>query len=173
MKFPTLFLSALLLMVGTHTPAQTADDSGADTPPPAGETVIYSDKLASDQVTHVSVFTGNVVVIGDNFKMTCEEMTVNFTKDNKVDTIVSTGNVIINQPDRVTNCGRADYYHDDDKFVLTDQPVIHDHQNILKGTVITIFRTSQKMIVNGGRSSFTIGPGGLGAPKNATPAPAQ
>lgn len=171
MKTLLPFLSVILLLAGTSLPAQTADDAGIDAPPPPGETAIYSDKLDSDQVSHVSVFSGNVVVIGDNFRMTCQEMNVTFTKDNKVDTIVATGNVIITQPDRVTNCGRADYFRDDDKFVLTDQPVIHDHKNILRGTRITIFRTSQKMIVDGGRSNFTIGPGGLGTSKEATPAP--
>ena len=69
-----------------------------------------------------------MVVVGTNFKMTCQEMTVYFTTDNKVDTIVATGDVIITQPDRVTHCGRADYFHDEDKFILTDQPVIHDHK---------------------------------------------
>ena len=52
--------------------------------------------------------------------MTCQEMTVYFTNDNKVDTIIATGDVIITQPDRVTHCGHAEYFHDDDKFVLTE-----------------------------------------------------
>src|SRR5271156_1082060 len=135
MKSLHLFLSlcATLLLASAPLPAQTTDDTDNETPPPPGSTVITSDELHSDQQNHVSIFTGNVVVVGNQFRMTCQEMTVNFTKDNKVDTIVATGNVIINQPDRITNCGRADYFHDEDKFILTDSPTIHDHQNIIAG----------------------------------------
>jgi len=112
-RHPFLLLSVALLLAWAPLPAQMTDDSDAATPPP-GSTVITSDELHSDQQNHVSVFTGKVVVLGTNFRMTCQEMTVNFTKDNKVDTIVATGDVVITQPDRVTHCGHAVYYRDDD-----------------------------------------------------------
>jgi len=170
MKFPPLlpFLSVVLLMAWTSLPAQTMDDTNPETPPP-GATVITSDELHSDQNTHISIFTGNVVVAGANFRMTCQEMTVYFTTDNKVDRIVSTGDVIITQPDRVTHCGHAEYFHDDDKFVLTDQPVILDHKNKVSGPRITIFRTNQKMIVDGGRTTTVISNGSMGSPKTPPP----
>jgi lipopolysaccharide export system protein LptA len=110
-----------------------------------------------------------VVVVGTNFKMTCQEMTVYFTTDNKVDHIVSTGDVIITQPDRVTHCGHAEYFHDDDKFVLTDQPVILDHKDKVMGTQITIERTTQKMTVDKGRSTVILGNDSLGSPKAPPP----
>jgi lipopolysaccharide export system protein LptA len=160
------FLSLVLLMGSVPLPAQTPDDTEAP-PPPPGSTVITSDELHSDQQSHVSIFTGNVVVVGNQFRMTCQEMTVNFTKDNKVDSIVATGNVVINQPDRITNCGRADYFRDEDKFILTESPVIHDHQNIISGPKIIIYRTSQKMEIEG-RSTTVIGNDGMGTPKDST-----
>ena len=170
MKFSPLFpfLSVLLLMAWAPLPAQTADDSNTETPPP-GSTVITSDELHSDQQNHVSIFTGKVVVTGTNFRMTCQEMTVNFTKDNKVDTIVATGDVIITQPDRITHCGHAEYFHDDDKFVLTDQPVILDHKNQIIGPEITIYRTSQKLEVKGGRSTTIISNDSMGTPPAPPP----
>jgi lipopolysaccharide transport protein LptA len=170
MKFSLLFpfLSVVLLMAWAPLPAQTTDDSDTALPPP-GSTVITSDELHSDQNTHISIFTGNVVVVGTNFKMTCQEMTVYFTTDNKVDHIVSTGDVIITQPDRVTHCGHAEYFHDDDKFVLTDQPVILDHKDKVMGTQITIERTTQKMTVDKGRSTVILGNDSLGSPKAPPP----
>ena len=87
---------------------------------------------------------------------------INFTKDNKVDTIIATGDVVITQPDRITHCGRADYYHDEDKFVLTDQPRILDHKNQISGPEITIYRTTQKMEIKG-RSNVILGPDSLGS----------
>jgi lipopolysaccharide export system protein LptA len=164
---PILYI--ILLMAGIPAPGQTADDASSDVTPPTGSTVITSDELHSDQANHVSVFTGKVVVIGTNFKLTCQEMTVNFTKDNKVDTIVATGDVVITQPDRITHCGRAQYFRDEDKFVLTDQPVILDHKNQISGPQIIIYRTTQKMQVEGGRSNVILGPDSLGSPKDSTP----
>ena len=104
MKFPPLLsiLSVVLLMAWTPLPAQTTDDSDTETPPPPGATVITSDELHSDQQNHISIFTGKVVTVGTNFRMTCQEMTVYFTNDNKVNKIVATGDVIITQPDRIT-----------------------------------------------------------------------
>jgi len=100
--------------------------------------------------------------VGNQFRMTCQEMTVYFTNDNKVDHIVATGDVVITQPDRVTHCGHAEYFHDDDKFVLTDQPVILDHKDELHGTKIIIYRTTQKIETEGGRSTVVLGPGSMG-----------
>jgi len=90
-------------------------------------------------------------------------MTVYFTNDNKVDRIVSTGDVVITQPDRVTHCGHAEYLHDADTFVLTDQPVILDHKNQVTGTRITIERTTQKMTVDGGRSTVILSNDSMGS----------
>jgi lipopolysaccharide transport protein LptA len=163
------FLSIVLLMASTPLPAQTTDDSDSETPPPPGATTITSDELHSDQQTHVSVFTGNVVTLGTNFRMTCQEMTVYFTNDNKVDKIVATGDVVITQPDRVTHCGHAEYFHDTDTFVLTDQPVILDHKNEVHGTRITIERTTQKMTVDGGRSIVILGNESMGSPQPPPP----
>jgi lipopolysaccharide transport protein LptA len=179
MKFPPLFpfLSVLLFIAWAlaplPAPAQTTDDADAETPPAAGTTVITSDELHSDQQNHVSVFTGKVVAVGTNFRMTCQEMTVYFTNDNKVDKIVATGDVVITQPDRVTHCGHAEYFHDTDTFVLTDQPVILDHKNEVHGTRITIERTTQKMTVDGGRSIVILGNESMGSPQPPPPATAN
>jgi lipopolysaccharide transport protein LptA len=173
MKIFFPFLGIVLLMAWPlaplPVPAQTTDDTDTETPPPPGSTVITSEELHSDQNTHISIFTGNVVVLGTNFKMTCQEMTVYFTKDNKVDHIVSTGNVIITQPDRITHCGHAEYFHDTDTFVLTDQPVILDHKNEIHGTRITIERTTQKMTVDGGRSTVILSNDSMGTPPTPPP----
>ena len=154
-------------MAWTALPAQTTDDS--ETAPPPGATVITSDELHSDQQTHMSVFSGKVVVLGANFRMTCQEMTVFFTNDNKVNKLVATGDVVITQPDRVTHCGHAEYFHDVDTFVLTDQPVILDHKDEIHGTRITIDRTTQKMTVDGGRSKVIINDENLGPSPTAEP----
>jgi lipopolysaccharide transport protein LptA len=162
---PLLPTLAAALFVALWTPASAQVDADSmDTPAPPGSTVITSDELHSDQVAHTSIFDGKVLVVGTNFRMTCQEMTVFFTNDNKVQKIVATGDVVINQPDRVTHCGHAEYYKDNDTFVLTDSPIIHDHDNEVHGVRITIDRQTQKMTVDGGRSKVIIGNQSLGAP---------
>ena len=147
MKF--YLIPALLLLAFSPGRAQTADvDTGAVTPAP-GSTVIDSDELHMDQSTHVAVFTGNVVVTGTNFTLKCEEMTVNFDKANKIDNIVAKGDVVIVQPGRVTHSGLAIYYHDEDKFDLTDQPMINDNGKTIAAPEIIIYRGKQSMYTRG------------------------
>jgi lipopolysaccharide transport protein LptA len=171
MKRTLLLLLSILstLALGLSTPATAQTDDTEDTPPPAGSTVITSDELHSDQAAHTSIFDGKVLVVGTNFRLTCQEMTVFFTNDNKVQKIVASGDVVINQPDRVTHCGHAEYFHDQDTFVLTDTPIIHDHNNEVHGVRITIDRQTQKMTVDGGRSKVIIGNENLGAPSTNAP----
>jgi lipopolysaccharide transport protein LptA len=170
----SLFLLAAAIFATAPLRAQTPDDTaaadtsaGAETPSP-GSTIITSDELRMDQVSHVAVFTGNVVATGTNFVMKCQEMTVNFDKDGKVDTILSKGDVVVTQPGRVTHSGQAEYYREDDKFVLTDQPTIVDNKNTISAPVITIYRTKQSLYTSGGKSTVILPPGaGAGA---STPA---
>jgi lipopolysaccharide export system protein LptA len=157
MKFLPLFL--LLALAPAALRAQTADA------PPPGSTVVDSDELRIDQVARTALFTGNVVVTGDNFNMKCQEMTVYFTKDSKVDNIVAKGDVVIEQPGRVTHSGEAQYFRDDDKFVLTDQPTILDNKNQISAPEITIYRTRQSLFTKG-RTTTTI-QNAIGAPTTA------
>jgi lipopolysaccharide transport protein LptA len=155
MKSLALFVLAAALMT-TPLCAQLADDTSTDVQPPAGSTLIMSDELHSDQNTHQSVFTGKVVVVGQNFHMTCQQMTVFFTNDNKVSKIIATGDVVITQPDRVTHCGHAEYTQDNDTFVLTEEPVIYNGKTKVEGTRITINRQTQQMQTDQGRTTVTI-----------------
>jgi len=170
-----LLISVLLLTCALTAQAQTADPSGADTAP-AGSTVITADELHSDQINHVSVFNGNVLVVGSSFNLTCDEMKVLFTKDGKVDHIVASGNVVITQPGRVTRSGQCDYYREDDKFVLTDQPVIVDNKNQISAPKITIYRTNQTMVTEGKPTKVILvnggGMSGNGDSSAAAPVPA-
>jgi len=163
-----LVLLALTFWV-THPQAQSTD---ASTPPPGG-TIITSDELRVDQENHTAVFSGNVVAIGNNFNLKCQEMTVIFTKDSKIDHIVAKGEVVIEQPGRIAHCGQADYFHDEDKFVLTDQPNILDNKNEIAAPEITIFRTKQSMITSGRTKTTIVNGIGSGTPPPPASVPQQ
>jgi len=165
----SLFTFVLLLAWTTSARAQQAAGD-ADTPPP-GSTVITSDELHSDQANHTSVFTGNVMVVGTSFNLTCDEMKVLFGKDGKVDHIIASGNVVINQPGRVTHSGQVDYYREDDKFVLTDSPVIVDNKNQISAPKITIYRANQTMLTEGKPTKVILINGGIGSSTPPAPLP--
>ncbi len=174
MNFPhrvPLFTLALLLTWTVALQAQQAADTSSTDAPPPGSTVITSDELHSDQANHISVFDGNVLVTGSSFNLTCDEMKVLFSKDGKVDHIIAMGNVVINQPGRITHCGQADYYREDDKFVLTDQPVILDNKNQISAPKITIYRTNQSMVTEGKPTKVILVNGGIGTNASTPPAP--
>lgn len=166
-RLPLLVL--LLLACLPSLRAQTADSLAPETPPP-GSTIVNSDELRVDQVNHTAVFSGNVIVTGTNFNLTCEEMTVIFTKDSKIDNIVAKGSVVITQPNRVSHSGQAQYFRDEDKFVLTDQPTILDNKNQIWAPVITIFRTKQSMFTTGRTKTELVNGNGI---PNSTPSDAK
>lgn len=145
MKHRLLLLFVLAATAFGHARAQSSD---ASTPPP-GSTVITSQELRADQENHTATFSGNVLVEGTNFTMKCQEMTVIFTKDGKVDNITAKGDVVVQQPGRITHSGQAQYFREDDKFVLTDQPSILDGKNKIEAPKITIYRTTQQLVTEG------------------------
>jgi len=144
----SLLLSAFLVLVFALAGRAQVVDAGAETPAP-GSTTIDSDELHMDQVTHTAVFTGNVSVTGTNFTMKCQEMTVNFDRENKIETIVAKGDVVIVQPGRITKSGMAVYHKDSDDFVLTDQPRINDNGRLISAPKIIINRTAQSLRTEG------------------------
>jgi lipopolysaccharide export system protein LptA len=168
--FLPCLLSLALIVPFLFGQTDSGDVNGTDTAPP-GTTVITSDDLHMDQIAHTAIYTGNVVVVGTNFHMTCEEMTVYFTTANKIEHIVAQGNVVILQPGRITHCGQAVYYHDEDKFVLTDQPDILDNNNEIQAPKITIFRTTKKLVTEG-RTKTLIIDRGNGSSTNTVATPA-
>jgi len=170
MNFPlrlSLFAVLTLALSASRLPAQGVDSNAADTPPP-NSTVITSDELRMDQENHTAVFTGNVLVVGTNFNMKCQEMTVFFTKDSKVDNILSKGDVVIEQPGRISHSGQAQYFHDEDKFVLTDQPTILDNKNQISAPKIIIFRTKQSLLTEGRTKTTLIQDIGTSPPSGTT-----
>jgi lipopolysaccharide export system protein LptA len=169
MKLPHYLFLLSLLLPAVWSLSLHAQDASAPTP---GSTVITSDELHVDQENHTAIFSGKVLVVGDNFNMTCQEMTVFSTKDgtSKIDHIIAKGDVVIQQPGRIAHCGQADYFRDEDKFVLTDQPSIIDNKNQIEAPKIIIFRTTQQMVTEGRTKTKLVQGIGSGAP-SAAPAP--
>jgi lipopolysaccharide export system protein LptA len=114
--------------------ARAADDVPA--------TIITSDKseVWSNDGTEgetYGYFEGNVVVSGNNLKITCDRLditasrigdkTITVGNLEKFKYLLAVGKVRITQGDREASCGRAEVFPREDKVVLTENPVVIDH----------------------------------------------
>ena len=72
-------------------------------------TVITSDKLTFDYKQHYALFERNVVVTDPDMKLRCNELTARFDDKNKVQEILATQNVQIEQEDKIAMAGKAVY----------------------------------------------------------------
>lgn len=126
-------------------PAGTTDDIEL-----AGDlTVITSDKLEFDNLKRFALFTGNVVVSDPQMKMKADKLTVRFSEDNKLSSIVAVGRVIMSQGDRRAWAGRAEYDIASGRVQLDENPRVMRGRDMLIGDRITFFRDTQKMDCEG------------------------
>jgi lipopolysaccharide export system protein LptA len=176
MKTPRLG-AALVFMASLAAPAAVRSAE-----PP--NTVIESrglDMHSTDAET-ISVFTGNVVVTGNDMRITCDRLEVVSVRiGDKTDIIgrqenfkslIATGHVHMVQLDREASCGRAVVLPREEKVTLTDGPVVIDHGNNTVATGEPIVLLHGEYRVLGTNVRITFAPiKNLGLTKN-TPAPA-
>jgi lipopolysaccharide export system protein LptA len=155
--------------------------AGRSAEPP--NTVIESRALDmhSTDVETISVFTDNVVVTGNDLRLTCDRLEVISTrlgdptdtigKQERFKSLLATGHVHIVQADREASCGRALVLPREDKVVLTENPVVIDHSNntIATGEPIVLLRGERR--VTGENVRITLPPiKDLGFDKTPPPA---
>lgn len=99
----------------------------------------------------MSFFTGNVVVIKGEMKMTSTEMEVYFTEDKEVKEIFSKGNVRIEKEGLLALSGFARIYQQEQKVVLTENAKVWQEDNYLEGEKVTLFLDSEKLFVDKGK----------------------
>ena len=156
-----IFLAALCAALLAVIPARAQQI--AETQP----TVIDSEQLdmrSTDTLT-TFVFTNRVVVTGTNLRLTCDKLEVVTTRQGDVTatigklghfkSLVATGNVRLLQSDREAACGRAEVLPDDDKIILTDNPVVKDLANgaTASGPRMVLFRGERRAVIEGGEAN--------------------
>ena len=150
---PRLFILSTLLGLASAL-AQNA---------PETTTNIQSDgpgeMVSNDKETTIT-FRDKVVVTGTNLRLTCDYLKVvvlrtgdpaaTLGKVEKFRSLLATGNVVIVQGDREAACGRAEVLPEDDKIILTENPVVVDRaaQTRLIGERITMFRGERRVLVD-------------------------
>ncbi len=135
---PALFISFCGMGIGAE--LGTTLEIGGDV------TVITSDRLTFDYENQFALFEGNVVVTDPEMKLTADRMNVTFDKKSEVESIDATGDVRIQQDDKVANAGEAVYNVKTGQIVLKGNPRVRRGNDLLQGDVITFWRDENKMI---------------------------
>jgi len=161
--FPLLALGALLLLPAAASAAE-----------PVGDTIIdcagLFETISTDKEI-ISTFRDQVVVTGNNLKLTCDylvviairktgDTTAALGKYGYFKSLVATGNVRIMQGDREATCGRAEIFPGEDKIILSEKvgdalPRVRDNESTAEGPRLTLYRGQRKAMIEGDAATNT------------------
>ena len=125
-------------------------------------TVITSDgpgEMVSTDKEATITFRDHVVAIGTNMRLQCDylevvvlrsgEKTATLGKTEKFRSMLATGNVVMVLGSREAACGRAVVLPGEEKVVLSENPVVvdHDQKTRFAGEEITILKGQQKLSI--------------------------
>ena len=147
-----LSLSLPCLLVASWLSAAAAEETAPDT-------VIQSRscEIMSTDTQTLSVFTGNVIVTGNNIRLTCDRLDVvslrsggkqdTLGKQERFKSLVATGKVRIVQGEREANCEHAEVLPGEDRITLTGGPVVIDHGNnsMATGEPLVLYRRERRI----------------------------
>jgi len=136
--------------------------------------IIHSDTLELDQEKKLVVFEGKVKAKTESMVIDCQKMFVYYlgnpteketdAESNRIDKIIAIGNVIINRfAAGMAQAGKAVFYQNEEKIVLTENPVVQQGPDYVEGKRIIIFLNESRSIVEGNekkRVKATIFPKG-------------
>ncbi len=136
---------AFLLLLAVYSPVFAAGERNEKSPEEPVN--ISSDSFEADRKTGVYLFKGNVVVKQKGGVIMSEFLTVYYDDEKKMDKIVATGDVKINQADRVGTCRKATFFPEEEKIVMEEDPRLWREGDIVEGDMITIFMNDDKINV--------------------------
>lgn len=115
--------------------------------------------VSTDHETTIT-FRDRVEVTGTNMKLNCDylevvvirsgDVTATIGKLDKFRSMLATGNVRLVQGDREAACGRAEVLPGEDKIILSENPVIVDHDQNTRaaGEKITLLRGERRVQID-------------------------
>jgi len=154
--FPMIVLAGLIMTPPAFTEGTQKQGQGIGQP----SIVINSESLEIDNTRNLVTFTGNVDAKKDNFRINCQKMILYYMdrsgeKDAgqrglKIDRIVAEGKVkIIRSEGGTATAEQAVYYQNDEKLVLTGNPVVKQGNDFVEGTRVILFLKEKRSIVEG------------------------
>ena len=122
--------------------------------------IIHSNTLELDQEKKLVVFEGKVQAKTEGMVIDCQKMLVYYlgspteketnVESNRIDKIIALGDVIINRFDGgIARAGKAVFFNNEEKVVLTDNPFVQQGPDYVEGHRIIIFLNKSRSIVEG------------------------
>ncbi|MCF7687993.1 MAG: LptA/OstA family protein [Cephaloticoccus sp.] len=153
----SLFHALCFLLLTTP---RSLSAAGTELPPTVIECSGLAETISTDTET-IATFHDQVVVTGNNLKLYCDNLkVVAIRKGDPTATIgqygffkslVATGRVRIVQGDREATCGRAEVFPNEDRIVLSEEPVVRsfDDQYIATGPRLLLYRGQRRAVIEG------------------------
>ena len=127
-------------------------------------TTITSERVTVQGKDRKAIFEKSVVFTREDMVIRADRMIVFFKKERprkigkssgnsfeeQLDMIEAQGSVVIEKADGSATSGRAVYYKDEEKLLLTESPVAWQNGTRVTGTRMTIFLKEDRSIVEGG-----------------------
>lgn len=132
----------------------------AEPPPTVIECSGPAETISTDTET-IATFRDQVVVTGNNIKLTCDYLKVVAIRKGDPSatlgsyghfkSLIATGNVRIVQGDREATCGRAEVFPGEDRIVLSEEPVVRsfDDEYIATGPRLVLYRGQRRAVIEG------------------------
>ncbi len=159
LRYVPFFLLAISLFIfalsGPAYSKTLQKEIGKDKPTP---TVIRSKTLEVNDSLKVITFTGDVNAKKGDFIVNCQKMLVYYESssanektgdvETKINKIIATGQVKINRGQGgMATAEKAVYYQQDEKMVLTGNPVAKQGNDFVEGDRITIYLKENRSVV--------------------------
>ena len=134
-------------------PKPAESDKAKDNDDKNGPVVVDADNLDSFQKQGLAIFKGNVIARQNNSVQYADKMEVyTDSKTDKVERVVSTGNVrIITRDCRMGTAERTEYYDAEQRIVLIGNARVWRDADVVTGERITIFIAEDRSVVEGGK----------------------
>jgi lipopolysaccharide export system protein LptA len=150
----------MIIVLGLLCPApgfaEVAQETGQETD--KEPLIIKSNTLEIDNKKQTVLFTGNVAARKSDFTINCDRMLLHYlgepsgkesgNDDLRVEKVIATGQVkIVRREGGEAMADKAVYFQEDEKVILTGNPVVKQGNDFVEGSRITFFLKEKRSIV--------------------------
>lgn len=147
---PALLLAAVLLAAAASARAPAAE-------PPPTPVKIRADLLVAEGKKNEAVFTGNVRVEQEGYRLTCPRLVVTYGAGRRVEHLVATGGVRLVQGDRTVEAAQARLDNRARVLTLTGAPVMTQGESVVHGERVVVDLAADTMRVETVRAKVKMG----------------